>query len=238
LAADEMVRLDAIALGHDAAAKRGKRLGGVDPAEKPIECRLWHELACRCRRREATEKTIPLPWCSGRAAWSCRPCAARDIADRCSDLRTGPLRTRDVGRRDDDLARAPLAPSGADADRNRQETRFAPRQVAFAGMTAGAALFAVGGVFVKFLGLWNAEISRWAAKKSASNCSVPVLTLTDRVHGLELEIRDHKIRFTAIEARFSAFGQRFSVQEERMSRMLAILVRLAERQGLTPTTRD
>jgi hypothetical protein len=65
-----------------------------------------------------------------------------------------------------------------------------------------------------------------------------VLTLTDRVHGLELEIRDLKIRFTAIEARFSAFGQRFSVQEERMSRMLAILVRLAERQGLPPTTRD
>jgi hypothetical protein len=42
---------------------------------------------------------------------------------------------------------------GADADRNRQETRFAPWQVAFAGMTAGAPLFAVGGVFVKFLGL-------------------------------------------------------------------------------------
>jgi hypothetical protein len=56
LAADEMVRLDAFALGHDAAATRGERLGGVDHAEKPIECRLWHELACRCRRREAMEK--------------------------------------------------------------------------------------------------------------------------------------------------------------------------------------
>jgi hypothetical protein len=51
-----------------------------------------------------------------------------------------------------------------------------------------------------------------------------VLTLTDRVHGLELEIRDLKIRFTAIEA--------------RMNPMLPILVRLAERQGLPPTTRD
>jgi hypothetical protein len=65
-----------------------------------------------------------------------------------------------------------------------------------------------------------------------------VLTLTDRVHGLELEIRDLKICFTAIEARFSAFERRFSVQEERMSPMLPILVRLAERQGLPLTTRD
>ena len=59
-----------------------------------------------------------------------------------------------------------------------------------------------------------------------------------RVHELELEIRDLRIRFTAIEARFSALERRFSMQEERMSGMLAILVRLAERQGLPPTTRD
>jgi hypothetical protein len=58
-----------------------------------------------------------------------------------------------------------------------------------------------------------------------------------RAHELELEIRDLRIRFTAIEARFSALERRFSMQEERMSGMLAILVRLAERQGLPPTTR-
>ena len=45
----------------------------------------------------------------------------------------------------------------ADADRKRQEIRFAPWQVAFAGMTAGAALFAAGaaagGLFFKLLSL-------------------------------------------------------------------------------------
>jgi ABC-type hemin transport system substrate-binding protein len=43
----------------------------------------------------------------------------------------------------------------ADADRKRQEIKFAPWQVAFVGMTAGAALFAAGaatgGLFVKLL---------------------------------------------------------------------------------------
>jgi hypothetical protein len=47
---------------------------------------------------------------------------------------------------------AQIAQAQADADRKRQEMRFAPWQVAFAGMTAGAAVFAAGGVFVKFLG--------------------------------------------------------------------------------------
>jgi hypothetical protein len=41
-----------------------------------------------------------------------------------------------------------------------------------------------------------------------------------------------QIGFTALEARFSAFEQRFSAQEDRMNRMLAILGRLAERQGM------
>jgi len=49
---------------------------------------------------------------------------------------------------------AQIAQAQADADRKRQEMRFAPWQVAFAGMTAGAALFAAGaaagGVFAKF----------------------------------------------------------------------------------------
>ena len=41
----------------------------------------------------------------------------------------------------------------ADHDRKRQEIRFAPWQLAFVGMTTGAALFAAGGAFVKLLGL-------------------------------------------------------------------------------------
>lgn len=43
----------------------------------------------------------------------------------------------------------------ADHDRKRQEMRLAPGQIAFAGMTAGAALFAsgaaVGGLLTKVL---------------------------------------------------------------------------------------
>jgi uncharacterized coiled-coil protein SlyX len=42
-----------------------------------------------------------------------------------------------------------------------------------------------------------------------------------------------KIRFTTLEQRFAALEQRFSLQEERTSRILAILVRMAERQGLS-----
>jgi hypothetical protein len=39
-----------------------------------------------------------------------------------------------------------------DTLRKQQERRFAPWQVAFAGMTAGAVLFAAGGALVKFFG--------------------------------------------------------------------------------------
>jgi hypothetical protein len=40
----------------------------------------------------------------------------------------------------------------ADHDRKRQEIKFAPWQIAATMMTAGAALFAAGGAFVKFIG--------------------------------------------------------------------------------------
>jgi hypothetical protein len=40
----------------------------------------------------------------------------------------------------------------ADAARKRQEIGLAPWQVAFAGMTGGAALFAAGAAFIKILG--------------------------------------------------------------------------------------
>jgi len=41
----------------------------------------------------------------------------------------------------------------ANRDRERQEIRLAPWQLALTGMTAGAALFAAGAAFVKLLGL-------------------------------------------------------------------------------------
>jgi hypothetical protein len=41
-----------------------------------------------------------------------------------------------------------------------------------------------------------------------------------------------QIGFTALKAQLRAFEQRASIQEDPMSRMLAILVRLAERQGV------
>lgn len=39
----------------------------------------------------------------------------------------------------------------ADHDRKRQEIRVEPWKMAVTGMTAGAALFAAGGAFVKFV---------------------------------------------------------------------------------------
>jgi hypothetical protein len=68
------------------------------------------------------------------------------------------------------------------------------------------------------------------------------------MHDLELRFSALEARFGAFEARFSgflaaidarfgSFERRFAVQEERTSRMLSILVRLAERQGLPPESR-
>jgi hypothetical protein len=39
----------------------------------------------------------------------------------------------------------------ADTDRKRQEIRFAPWQLVISGATAGAAFFAAGATFAKFL---------------------------------------------------------------------------------------
>jgi hypothetical protein len=50
--------------------------------------------------------------------------------------------------------------------------------------------------------------------------------------GLARAVSQGQIGFTALKARFSAFEQQFSIQEDPMSRMLAMLVRLAERQGI------
>ena len=65
------------------------------------------------------------------------------------------------------------------------------------------------------------------------------------MHDFVLRFASLEARFSVFEARFSAFVPamearfdgiegRFAVQEERTSRMLAILVRMAERQGLPP----
>ena len=76
-----------------------------------------------------------------------------------------------------------------------------------------------------------------------------VAALTDRMHDLELRFAALETRFgvlearlgafvTAIETRFDGLERRYAMQEERMSRMLAILVRMAERQGLPPEGRS
>jgi len=68
--------------------------------------------------------------------------------------------------------------------------------------------------------------------------------LGSRVQTLTAEVRDLQQRFSAMESRFSAMEvrigsleRRFAVQEERMSAMLALIVRIAERVGAsTPGT--
>ena len=64
------------------------------------------------------------------------------------------------------------------------------------------------------------------------------------MHDLELRFSALEAGFSALEGRLDsidtrlgALERRFAVQEERASRMLAILVRLAERQGLPPDGR-
>ena len=60
-----------------------------------------------------------------------------------------------------------------------------------------------------------------------------------RLMALTADVRDMQQRFDGLEARlgalegrFGAIERRFAVQEERMSRMLAPIVRIAERQGV------
>jgi hypothetical protein len=78
-------------------------------------------------------------------------------------------------------------------------------------------------------------------KTSLEFLAARVAALADRVHCLELRFSALEARFgaldgrlDAIEIRLGGLEKRFTVQEERTSRILAILVRLAERQGLSP----
>jgi hypothetical protein len=58
-----------------------------------------------------------------------------------------------------------------------------------------------------------------------------LLALTADVRDLQLRFAGMETRFGAIEARFSGMEARFAVQEERMTRLLALVVRIAERVG-------
>jgi len=56
--------------------------------------------------------------------------------------------------------------------------------------------------------------------------------LEARFDGLEARFAAMEGRLTGLGTRFAAMEQRYAVQEERMSRMLALIVRVAERQGV------
>ena len=63
-----------------------------------------------------------------------------------------------------------------------------------------------------------------------------VLTLTAEVRDLQqrFSAMEHRFsamesRFTALEGRVDALEKRFAIQEERMSTMLGLIVRIAER---------
>jgi hypothetical protein len=59
-----------------------------------------------------------------------------------------------------------------------------------------------------------------------------LIALTAEVRDLQQRFDGLEARLGALEARFGAIERRFAVQEDRMSRMLALIVRIAERQGI------
>jgi hypothetical protein len=86
--------------------------------------------------------------------WKARSMTDQTINAGTLDLREQIVRI-DQMLAEHDRNRAQTEQLFADRDRKRQEIRWAPWQVAFTGMTAGAALFAAGaaagGLFVKLL---------------------------------------------------------------------------------------
>ena len=56
-----------------------------------------------------------------------------------------------------------------------------------------------------------------------------MLTLTAQVRDLQQRFTAIELRLGALEGRCASMEGRFAVQEERMTGMLALLVRLAER---------
>jgi hypothetical protein len=58
-----------------------------------------------------------------------------------------------------------------------------------------------------------------------------VRDLQQRFLGIEARLGGVEGRISGLEARISGLETRFGVQEERMARMLALIVRIAERVG-------
>jgi hypothetical protein len=56
-----------------------------------------------------------------------------------------------------------------------------------------------------------------------------VAALTADVHDLKLQLAGFGLRLGALEGRFAALEGRFGLQEERLTRVLALVVRIAER---------
>ena len=59
-----------------------------------------------------------------------------------------------------------------------------------------------------------------------------LMALTADVRDLQQRFDGLEARLGALEGRFGAMERGFAVQEERMSRMLPLIVRIAERQGV------
>ena len=59
-----------------------------------------------------------------------------------------------------------------------------------------------------------------------------LMALTADVRDLQQRFDGLEARLGALEGRFGAMERGFAVQEERMSRMLSLIVRIAERQGV------
>jgi hypothetical protein len=59
-----------------------------------------------------------------------------------------------------------------------------------------------------------------------------LMALTADVRDLQQRFDGLEARLGAVEGRFGAMERRFAAQEEHMSRMLSLIVRIAERQGV------
>ena len=58
--------------------------------------------------------------------------------------------------------------------------------------------------------------------------------MEQRFAGMETRLTALETRFSSMEARMGSLEGRFGVLEERMTRLIALAVRMAERQGIAP----
>jgi len=61
-----------------------------------------------------------------------------------------------------------------------------------------------------------------------------VRDLPQRFAGMEVRLGALETRFSSTKARMGALEGRFGVLEERITRLIALVVRIAERQGTPP----